>query len=101
MLVCFVNQLVKRRFLNLNRLSLKQGNPRFLSTVRQSQLHDGDSDPQQDFNRSVDSAFNEIGCNEIFEFLNIHFFKPIFLYKDITMKGDKNLFFLGPLNFAK
>ena len=49
---------------------------------------------------TVDSAFNELGNNEISEFLNISL-KPIFLNKDITMKGDKILFFLGPLNFAK
>ena len=27
---------------------------------------------------TVDSAFNELGYNEIFEFLNIHFFKTDF-----------------------
>ena len=49
----------------------------------------------------MDSAFNELGFNEISEFLNIHFFKTEFFNKDSTMKGDKILFFLGPLNFAK
>ena len=37
------------------------------------------------------------------KFLNFWIFislKPIFLNKDITKKGDKILFFLGPLNFA-
>ena len=40
----------------------------------------------------------------ITEFLNFWTFislKPIFLNKDITIKGDKILFFLGPLNFAE
>ena len=50
---------------------------------------------------TVDSAFNELDYNEISEFLNIHFFKTDFFTKDITMKGDKILFFSGPLNFAK
>ena len=49
----------------------------------------------------MDSAFNELGYNEISEILNIHYFKTDFLNKDITMKGDKISFFLGPLNFAK
>ena len=38
------------------------------------------------------------------KFLNFWTFislKPIFFNKDITMKGDNILFFLGPLNFAK
>ena len=48
----------------------------------------------------MDSAFNELGYNEISEFLNISL-KPIFLNKDNTMKGDKILFFLDPLNIAK
>ena len=47
---------------------------------------------------TVDSAFNELGYGEIFEFLNIHFFKTDFFHKDITAKGDKILFFLGSLN---
>ena len=50
---------------------------------------------------TVDSAFNELGFNEISEFLNIHFFITDFFNKDITMKEDKILLFLGPLNFAK
>ena len=51
---------------------------------------------------TVDSAFNELGHNEISECLKIHFFKTNFFFnKDIIMKGDKILFFLGPLNFAK
>ena len=50
---------------------------------------------------TVDSAFDELGYNEISEFVNIHFFKTIIFNKDITMKGDKILFFLDPLNFAK
>ena len=49
----------------------------------------------------MDSAFNELGYNEISVFLNIHFFKTDFFNKDITMKGDKISFFFGPLNFAK
>ena len=49
---------------------------------------------------TVDSAFNELGYNEISDFLNIHFFITDFLNKDITMKGDK-FFFPGPMNFAK
>ena len=48
----------------------------------------------------MDSAFNELGYNEISEFMNIHFFKSELLNKDNTMKGD-NFFFLGPLNFAE
>ena len=50
---------------------------------------------------TVDSAFNKLGLNEIFEFLNINFLKTDFFNRDITMKGDKILFFSGPLNFAK
>ena len=50
---------------------------------------------------TVDSAFNELSYNEILEFLNIYFFKTDFFNRDITMKGDKILFFSGPLNFAK
>ena len=50
---------------------------------------------------TVDSAFNELGSNEVSEFLIIHFLITDFFNKDITMKGDKILFFLGPLNFAK
>ena len=50
---------------------------------------------------TVDSAFNELGHNDIFEFLNIYFFKTNFFNRDITMKEDKILFFSGPLNSAK
>ena len=50
---------------------------------------------------TVDSAFDERSYNEIFEFLNIYFFKTDFFNRDITMKEDKILFFSGPLNFAK
>ena len=50
---------------------------------------------------TVDSALNELGYNEISEFLNIHFFKPNLFNEDITIKGDKILFFVGTLNFAK
>ena len=49
---------------------------------------------------TVDSAFNELGYDEISEFLDTHFFKTDLFNKDITMKGDKILFFLGPLNLA-
>ena len=50
---------------------------------------------------TVDSAFNKLGYNEISEFLNIPLFKTDFFDKDITMKGDKILVFLGHLNLAK
>ena len=50
---------------------------------------------------SVDSAFNKLGYNKIFDFLYIYFIKTDFLNRDITIKGDKILFFSGPLNSAK
>ena len=53
------------------------------------------------FENTVDSAFNELGYNKISEFWVFISLKPIFFNKDITMKGDKILFFLGPLNFAQ
>ena len=46
-----------------------------------------------DFEYTVDSASNKYGYNKIFVFLNIHFLKPIFLIKDITMKGERYHFF--------
>ena len=47
----------------------------------------------------MDPAFNELGYNEISEFLNIPFFKTDFFHKDITMKGDKVLIFPWSLEF--
>ena len=55
----------------------------------------------RNFHDTVDYAFNELGYNEISGFLNIHFFITDVFNKDVTMQGDKLLFFLGPLNFAK
>ena len=45
---------------------------------------------------TVDSAFNELSYNEIFEFLNINFLKTDFFNRDITVKGDKIFFSLVP-----
>ena len=60
-----------------------------------------DSHKKGDWLCTVDSAFNELGYNEISEFLNIPFFKIDFFLQRYYYEGGQDFFFHGPLNFAK
>ena len=49
----------------------------------------------------MDSTVINSVITKFLNFLILISLKPIFLNKDITMKGDKILFFSGPLNFTE
>ena len=52
---------------------------------------------------TVDSAFNVLGINKVSEFLNMFLENRFFFAKVLLIikKGDKFLFFFGPLSFAE
>ena len=48
---------------------------------------------------TVDSAFNELGYDKIWEFLNINFFKTDFSKQRYYYEGEQDFIFLWSLEF--